>query len=166
MDWEERQRERAQSAVPFLLTRRGDKEGVTLAGLHRVAVAASGGAEGGLDGVVRDGEMGEEVVLVVREGEGEVVRTLSGRALSVNGDVADELIDDVLAGTVRLPGGPASSAAAVLGPLPGWVGHPRLRYARALVVDGLGWGELGEHRVHYDDVLGLTVELARRWPVR
>ncbi|MGW9283226.1 CRISPR-associated helicase Cas3' [Streptomyces diastaticus] len=166
VEWEERQRERAQSAVPFLLTRRGDKEGVTLAGLHRVAVAASGGAEGGLDGVVRDGEMGEEVVLVVREGEGEVVRTLSGRALSVNGDVADELIDDVLAGTVRLPGGPASSAAAVLGPLPGWVGHPRLRYARALVVDGLGWGELGEHRVHYDDVLGLTVELAPRWPVR
>ncbi|MFE5734206.1 CRISPR-associated helicase Cas3' [Streptomyces sp. NPDC056528] len=156
--WETAQRRRTERAEPYLLTRRGEKGGATLAGLHHVSLPGAG-RDGGLDAVVRDGAPRVEVVLVAHDGA--TYRTLSGRALSVNGDVADELVDDVLGGTVRLPSGPASEAAETLCPLPGWLGDPRLRYSRALVLDGDGAGTLGDHHVRYDDALGLTVVLSK-----
>ncbi|MGW5331232.1 CRISPR-associated helicase Cas3' [Streptomyces bauhiniae] len=156
--WAEAQRQRADNATRFLLTRRGDKEGRTLAGLHTVSLPGNG-RDTDLDAVVRDGEPSAEVILVIHDGT--TYRTLSGRALTVNGDVAEELLDDVLAGTVRLPSGAASEAAGTLGPLPGWLGHPRLRYTPALVLDAHGEGALGEHGVRYDHELGLAVTLAR-----
>ncbi|MFF8831496.1 CRISPR-associated helicase Cas3' [Streptomyces sp. NPDC015131] len=155
--WETEQRRRAEEAERYLLTRRGDKEGATLAGLHEVSLPETG-LDGELDAVVRDGEPSAEVVLVTHDGA--TYRTLSGRALSANGDVADDLLDDVLGGAVRLPGGPASKAAETLRPLPGWMGDPRLRYSRALVLDGERAGQLGDHQVRYDDALGLTVVLS------
>ncbi|MGW1837125.1 CRISPR-associated helicase Cas3' [Streptomyces sp. NPDC002067] len=151
--WERSQAERADKALGFLLTRRGDKEGVTLAGLHYAAVPG-GGSDDAVGAVVRDGEFGAEAVLVVHDGA--TYRTLSGRALTVNGDVPDALLDDVLGGTVRLPVAWTAEAERRLRPLPGWLGHPRLRYSPALVLDTGGNAVLGEHRLHYDEMVGLS----------
>ncbi|MEU0986021.1 CRISPR-associated helicase Cas3' [Streptomyces sp. NPDC005953] len=154
-DWETEQRERAEKAAVYLLTRAGDREGETLAGLHYASVPG-GGRDTDLDAVVRDGEPSTEVILVVRDGD--TYRTLSGRALTVNGDVSDELLDDVLGGTVRLP--PRYTDEAVrLPPLPGWLGHPRLRYSPALVLDAEHRSAaLADRILRYDHALGLVEE--------
>jgi len=153
--WEAEQRERAERAAGCLLTRRGDREGATLAGLHYVSLPGAGG-DSDLDAVVRDGEPSAEVILVVRDGE--VYRTLSGRVLGVNGDVPEALLDEVLAGTVRLPPRYTPQVAEQLRPLPGWLGHSRLRFTPALVLDGQRGCVLGERRLSYDDELGLVEE--------
>ncbi|MFI5755167.1 CRISPR-associated helicase Cas3' [Streptomyces sp. NPDC051569] len=153
--WETEQRERAAAAAEYLLTRRGDKEGTTLAGLHYVSVPG-GGRDTDLDAVVRDGEAGAEVIVVIEDAE--MYRTLSGRALTVNGDVSDHLLDDVLGGTVRLPTHVSAEAVQQLGPLPGWLGHPRLRYSQALVLDSRRGAVLAGRRLRYDDELGLLEE--------
>ncbi|NJP42312.1 CRISPR-associated helicase Cas3' [Streptomyces sp. PRB2-1] len=149
-EWQKEQRDRADRATPYLLTRRGDKEGPTLAGLH--AGPGSGGRA-----PVRDGEMGLEAVLVYGGANGTAYRTLSRRALTVNGDVAEDMLDDVLAGTVRLPPPCTKDAVEELRPLPGWLAHPRLRYTPALVLDGNGCARVGRHLLSYDDELGLSV---------
>jgi CRISPR-associated endonuclease/helicase Cas3 len=150
-EWQKEQRNRADQATPYLLTRRGDKEGPTLAGLH-------GGPGGRSRAPVRDGEMGLEAVLVYGSAQGTAYRTLSRRALTVNGDVAEDMLDDVLAGTVRLPPQCTEDAVKELRPLPGWLAHPRLRYSPALVLDGNGCASVGKHLLTYDDELGLSVE--------
>lgn len=153
--WEDEQRERAEKAATYLLTRRGDREGDTLAGLHYAAVPG-GGRDTDMDAVVRDGDPSVEVILVRHDGA--TYRTLSGRSLTVNGDVPDALLDDVLGSTVRLP--PRyTEAAQLLTPLPGWLGHPRLRYSPALV---LGTDHrsapLADRILSYDHQLGLEEE--------
>ncbi|MET9292827.1 CRISPR-associated helicase Cas3' [Streptomyces sp. NPDC003077] len=153
LEWKTEQHLRAGRATPYLLTRRGDKEGVTLDGLHHIAVPGTGG-DTDLDAVVRDGEPSLEVVIMLHDGA--VYRTLSGRALSVNGDVPDALFDEVLGGTVRLPPALTKAAADRLVPLPGWLGHPRLRYVPALVLDAQGNAVIGDHRLRYDGILGLV----------
>ncbi|MEU2687193.1 CRISPR-associated helicase Cas3' [Streptomyces hygroscopicus] len=153
--WETEQRERAGKAAAYLLTRRGDREGATLAGLHYVAVPG-GGRDTDLDAVVRDGEPSLEVIAVLQDGER--YRTLTGRALTCNGDVPDDLLDEVLAGTVRLPASYTKEAAGQLTPLPGWLGHPRLRYAQALVLDAQRSVVVGDRRLRYDQDLGLVEE--------
>jgi CRISPR-associated endonuclease/helicase Cas3 len=150
-EWQKEQRNRADKATPHLLTRRGDKEGPTLAGLH-------GGAGSRGKAPVRDGEMGVEAVLVYGGADAVAYRTLSRRALTVNGDVAEGMLDDVLAGTVRLPVQCTEDAVEELRPLPGWLAHPRLRYTPALVLDSSGVAKLGKHLLTYDDELGLSVE--------
>ncbi|WP_329021437.1 CRISPR-associated helicase Cas3' [Streptomyces sp. NBC_00690] len=154
-EWETEQRKRAAKAAGFLLTRAGDREGETLAGLHYASVPG-GGRDTDLDAVVRDGAPSTEVILVVRDGE--TYRTLSGRALTVNGEVSDEQLDDVLGGTVRLP--PRYTDAAVrLPPLPGWLSHPRLRYSPALVLDAEHRSApLADRILRYDHMLGLVEE--------
>ncbi|KNB53583.1 CRISPR-associated helicase/endonuclease Cas3 [Streptomyces caatingaensis] len=161
IQWETEQQKRSDNASPFLLTRRGDKEGTTLAGLHHFAVpGASSDAQ--LDVLVRDGDPSVEVVLVSHEND--VYFTLAGRALTANGDVSsDELLDDVLAGTVRLPSHFTNRIATKqamddLRPLPGWLAHPRLRYSRALVLDTQHNVTLGDRRLRYDSQLGLLDE--------
>lgn len=149
-DWRKEQRDRADTASPYLLTRRGDKESPTLAGLH-------GGAGSGRRAPVRDGDTGLEAVLIRGGTHGTAYRALSGRALTVNGDVPDGMLDDVLAGTVRLPPQCTEDAARELRPLPAWIGHPRLRYAPALVLDSDGSACVGEYLLTYDDELGLIV---------
>ncbi|GGO98596.1 CRISPR-associated helicase Cas3' [Wenjunlia tyrosinilytica] len=151
--WEGEQRDRAARAASYVLTRRGDREGATLSGLHFAAVAGAGG-DAGLDAVVRDGDRSVEVVVVVQEGG--VYRTLSGRALTVNGDVAEDLLEEVLGGTVRLPARYTAEASRELVPLPGWLGHPRLRYSRALVLDWRRGAVLAGRCLRYDDDLGLV----------
>ncbi|WP_258037227.1 CRISPR-associated helicase Cas3' [Streptomyces sp. SM14] len=149
--------ERAEAAAEFLLSRRGDRESATLAALHRAALPASDDA-GVLQAVVRDGDPSVEVILVVGTEGG--YRTLSGRALTVNGDVAEGLLDDVLAGTVRLPPSCTEAVARELMPLPGWRGDARLRYSPALVLDTQGSATLGDRTVRYDADLGLVMEAA------
>ncbi|MBB0244753.1 CRISPR-associated helicase Cas3' [Streptomyces alkaliphilus] len=150
--WEDTERKRADRAAGSLLTRRGDREGSTLAGLH-VAGRAESGGDATVEWLVRDGDPTVEVIVVVREGG--VLHTLSGRALSVNGDVPDELLEDLLGGTVRLPSSLTEAAMEELRPLPAWFGHARLRYCPALVLDHGRGTALGKYEVDYDEELGL-----------
>ncbi|NKZ05529.1 CRISPR-associated helicase/endonuclease Cas3 [Actinomadura latina] len=157
-DWEDRQRTRAESAEPFLLTRAGEHTRPTLEGLHR------GGARGDLSqeqhrAVVRDGDRSIEVVLVRRDDHG--FRALSGRSLGTNGEASRDVLDDVLGGTVRLPAKLTETAEDALGPLDGWRDHPWLRYSRALPMDSSGVARLGDHLVSYDPFLGLVVRESR-----
>ncbi|WP_435195431.1 CRISPR-associated helicase Cas3' [Streptomyces sp. NRRL F-5630] len=150
---ESQDRARAENARGFLLTGPGEHERRTLAGLH-YGGATAGGDEGALQAAVRDGDESVEVVLVRRDGDDGVFRTLAGRALSVNGDVAPEVLEEVLGSVVRLPAS-FTEAAAGLTPLPGWHGHPWLGRSRALVLDASGRVRLGDFAVAYDEVLGL-----------
>ncbi|MDI5964916.1 CRISPR-associated helicase Cas3' [Streptantibioticus silvisoli] len=149
--WTRKQLSRADEAAGLLLTRRGEHERPTLAGLHDGAVGTRSGTQA--EALVRDGEMGVEVVLVV--GDEERWTTLNGRVLGPNGVVADEVLDDLLSGAVRLPA-KFTAVAAELRPLPGWLQHPWLRYSRALVLDGERRTLLGGIPVSYDDRLGLV----------
>ena len=154
-EWELRQAGRRDSAAGYLLSRRGEIEAPTLAGLHFGGLK-DGLAQGQFEALVRDGDPSLEAVLVVRDERG--VHAVSGRRLGPNGEVTAGLVDDVLAGTVRLPASLTKAAADLLGPLPGWRDHPWLRYSRALVLEGEGFTALGEYRVRYDETLGLVVE--------
>ncbi|MFJ3840591.1 CRISPR-associated helicase Cas3' [Streptomyces sp. NPDC090054] len=149
----DRDRVRAERAREFLLTPGGERERRTLAGLHYGGFTAGGG-EDALGAAVRDGDESVEVVLVVRDGDEAAFRTLAGRALSVNGDVAPELLEEVLGSMVRLPSA-LTQPALELHPLPGWHGHPWLRRCRALVLDASGMARLGDFIVSYDERFGL-----------
>lgn len=156
-EWDSRQRRRAESAEPYLLTRRGEHESPTLEGLHYAAAQGSLGEEQ-FQALVRDGKRTLEVVLV-HGADG--FHTIAGRRLGPNGEVAAELVDEVLGGTVRLPAALTPAAKQELKPLPGWRDHPWLRHSLALVLDHQGATELGGHRVRYDDELGLVVDAPR-----
>jgi CRISPR-associated endonuclease/helicase Cas3 len=106
--------------------------------------------------LVRDGERSVEVVMVRRDGRG--FSTLKGRSLGVNGDASADLVEEVLAATVRLPSRLTQVAERDLTPLDGWRDHPWLRYSRALILDEQGRAAIGDHMVRYDDSLGLVVE--------
>ncbi|MDQ1034860.1 CRISPR-associated endonuclease/helicase Cas3 [Streptomyces sp. V3I8] len=150
---ESRDRMRAENARQFLLTAPGEYEKRTLAGLH-YGGSTTGSDEGSLQAAVRDGDESVEVVLVVREEGDAVFRTLAGRALSVNGEVAPDVLEEVLGSAVRLPS-KLTQVASQLRPLPGWHGHPWLRHSRALVLDGSCSIRLGDLTVSYDDEFGL-----------
>ncbi|WP_217998454.1 CRISPR-associated helicase Cas3' [Actinomadura rubrobrunea] len=158
-DWVARQRARAESAEPFLLSRRGEHTRPTLEGLHRGSTR-DGLSEEHHRAMVRDGEPGIEVVMVRRDDHG--YRTLSGRWLGVHGDASRDVLDDVLGGTVRLPTALTEEAERTLAPLEGWRDHPWLRYSRALVLDASGVARIGDHVVRYDRLLGLVEESRRR----
>ncbi len=158
-EWETRQRARAESAEPFLLTRTGEHTRPTLAGLHR------GGPGDNLSeeqhrAVVRDGDRSIEVVLVRRDERG--YRALSGKALGPNGEASRDVLDDVLGGTVRLPAKLTEAAEDGLVPLDGWRDHPWLRYSRALTLDESDTARLGDYVLRYDRLLGLVVDGPRR----
>ncbi|MFJ7996901.1 CRISPR-associated helicase Cas3' [Streptomyces sp. NPDC096310] len=161
--WEGKQRQRADNAADCLLTRRGDKEGTTLSGLHYSSVPGTG-RDTDLDAVVRDSEAGTEVIVVIQDGE--TYRTLAGRALTVNGDVPDALLEEVLGGTVRLPPRYTAAAALELAPLPGWLGHPRLGYSPALVLDSGCGAVLADRVLRYEHDLGLVEEKVPAGPGR
>lgn len=156
-DWEGRQAERREKAAQYLLTRAGEHGAPTLAGLHFGAHSRLN--EGQFEALVRDGERSAEVVLVRRGEDG--FRAATGRKLGPNGEVAAELVDDVLAGTVRLPASLTEAAEQALGPLAGWRDHPWLRYSLALELDEHGEAALGDVRLRYDDLLGLVVSGGR-----
>ncbi|MEV6982386.1 CRISPR-associated helicase Cas3' [Sphaerisporangium sp. NPDC051017] len=155
-EWQADQQERAKSAEHFLLTRRGEHASPTLDGLHYGAAYGSV-TEEKLQAVVRDGDPSVEVVLVRHDGRG--YRTLGGRWLGVNGEArSDDLLEEVLGATVRLPPTLTKPAEDELAPLDGWRDHPWLKRTRALVVDELDVRSLGEYSVRYDKQLGFVVD--------
>ncbi|MFB7383389.1 CRISPR-associated helicase Cas3' [Kitasatospora purpeofusca] len=156
-DWEVRQAERREAAAQFLLTRAGEHGEPTLAGLHFGAHGKL--AEGQFEALVRDGDRSAEVVLVRRAEDG--FHAMTGRGLGPNGEVAAELLDDVLSGTVRLSANLTAAAEQALGPLAGWRDHPWLRYSLALELDEHGQATLGDFRLRYDGDLGLVVSGGR-----
>lgn len=160
-EWEARQAKRRAEAAQYVLTRAGEHGALTLEGLH--VGAHSKLVEGQFEALVRDGDRSAEVVLVHRTGGGEV-RAVTGRKLGPNGEVAAEMLDDVLSGTVRLPAKLTTAAEQELGPLPGWRDHPWLRYSLALELDESGAAVLGDYQLHYDDQLGLVVTGGRPYP--
>ncbi|MFI6367972.1 CRISPR-associated helicase Cas3' [Nocardia sp. NPDC050630] len=150
--WSDEQQQRVDTAAHFVLTRLGEHENPTLEGLHR----GSGSYVSDEDVRLRDGEEGIEVVLV--RGDDRGFRSENKHRLGPNGEVTDEVLDDVLGGTLRLPPKLREAALESLRPLDGWRDHPWLRYGRALVLDGDGRGIVGDCRVRYGDSLGLVVE--------
>lgn len=148
--WTADQQKRADTAAQFVLTRLGEHEYPTLEGLHRGEYVNDD------DVRVRDGDEAIEVILVRQDDRG--YRTENRRRLGPNGEVVAEVLDDVLGGTLRLPGKLRRSALESLRPLDGWRDDPWLRYSRALVLDCDGQGAVGEFSVRYDAELGLVVE--------
>ncbi|MFF9864220.1 CRISPR-associated helicase Cas3' [Streptomyces sp. NPDC013953] len=156
--WRAQEEKREKLAEGFLLTRPREWGSPTLEGLHYAGSRAASEEE--LDAVVRDGQRSVEVVIVRRSADG--YRALDGTWIGVHGEVDDEMVvGRLLGGIVRLPARLTESAEAKetgLAALPGWAGHPWLRYARALILADDGTALLGGERVSYDDVLGLVVE--------
>ncbi|WUD70252.1 CRISPR-associated helicase Cas3' [Streptomyces sp. NBC_00510] len=152
--WWAREAERARNAEAFLLTRPREWAAPTLQGLHYGSNRAH--TEEELDAVVRDGESSVEVVIVRRDPAG--YAALDGTRLGPHGEALDDaVVERALGGTVRLPARLTEAAVKELSALPGWSGHPWLRYARALVLEE-GTAVLGGDRVSYDEVAGLVVQ--------
>lgn len=141
-------------AVPFRLARADQHGHKTLQGLHDVRDEAYGTEEAVR---VRDGDMGQELVLVV-EGHDEF-RTIDGLRLGPNGDAGRDRVEEVLGASVRLPisfaGAPDVQA---LRPLPGWEGDPWLGHFPALRLDDNSSARLGGRALRYDKALGLVIE--------
>ncbi|MER5621600.1 CRISPR-associated helicase Cas3' [Streptosporangium sp. NPDC002544] len=154
--WEHKQQERAHSAEQYLLTRAGEHTNPTLDGLHYGAAHGSV-AEEKLQAVVRDGDRSLEVVLIRRDDRG--YRTLAGRWLGVNGEaLSEDLLEEVLGATVRLPAKLTDPAERELSPLDGWRDHPWLKRTRALILHAESASPLGDYALRYDERLGLVVE--------
>ncbi|MFD9793363.1 CRISPR-associated helicase Cas3' [Streptomyces sp. NPDC059070] len=153
--WQAKEQQREKSAEDFLLTRPREWGAATLEGLHYAGRRAA--SEDDLDAVVRDSQRSVEVLIVRRSPGG--YRAVDGTWMGVHGEVDDEVaVGRLLGGTVRLPPRLAEAAETELAPLPGWTGHPWLRYARALVLEEDGMAVLGTERVGYDEVLGLVAD--------
>ncbi|MET9241271.1 CRISPR-associated helicase Cas3' [Nonomuraea sp. NPDC003709] len=162
--WTAQQEERARSAEHFLLTRAGEHTNGTLDSLHYGAAPGSL-AEHRLEAVVRDGERSLEVILVREDQRG--YHTLAGRWLGVNGEaLSDDVVEEVLGATVRLPSKLTEPAERELAPLDGWRSHPWLKHSRALKLTADTPTTLGEYHVRYDEKLGLLVDGGSRRPPR
>jgi CRISPR-associated endonuclease/helicase Cas3 len=165
-EWSDREQRREANAGAFLLSGESNLGSATLDGLHERSTAPLTDDEK-VAAVVRDGEESVEVVLVRHGPTGYL--TLGGRTLGPNGDVAvhdDDVLEEVVGATVRLPARKDITAAAQaeLTPLPGWRRtrddrsdrhDPWLQRARALVLDEDLAAELGRYRLTYNHEVGL-----------
>lgn len=128
---------------------------LTLEGLHSGSEAVEGSV------LVRDGGIGEEVILVMDGDHG--YRTVDGLNLGPNGDSARERPEEVLGSSVRLPQRVADSQAVKnLTGLAGWKDDPWLGRSRVVLLDVNGRGSIGEWRVSYQENLGLVIEGSQR----
>lgn len=154
--WDQKVSDGRAKAQSYRLTRAGHRSTPTLENLS--------GAPASIRDVdtyvnVREGDSGEEVLLVVRASGR--YRTLAGVDLGIYGErVRDLDIRDVLGDTVRLPGrnGALNAAARELPTLPDWHDHPWLARTHVLVLDDAHAGTLDDKRVHYTPTTGLTLE--------
>ncbi|GLZ28135.1 CRISPR-associated helicase/endonuclease Cas3 [Lentzea sp. NBRC 105346] len=152
-EWEHSERERAEKASQYLLSAPDEWTAATLAGLSYAHVAGAQ-EQAQLDALVRDGEESVEVVVLRHGTHG--YSTYRGVRLGMHGERGPELLDDVVAGTVRLPASLTTAALENLTPLPQWHHHPWLKHTRALILrDDEAPVELGNHLVSYDGDLGL-----------
>ena len=147
---------RAALAGEHLLVPEGHWTARTLAGLHDIGSTGSAGDDE-LRARVRDGEDTLAVVLLRRTDRG--METMNRKWLGLAGEHGPAVVDDVLAGTVRLPAR-LTGAGLDLGTLPEWQDRPPLRWLRVLVLNSDGVVGLDGHHVRYDGQLGLTVERA------
>ena len=155
------QAERARSAEQFLLTRANEHTRATLDGLHYGAATGSL-AEDKLQAVVRDGDRSVEVILV--RGDDRGYRTLGGRWLGVNGEaLSEELLEEVLGATVRLPAKLSELAERDLSPLDGWRDHPWLKRAWRWSWTNRETARSAKYKVRYEMRLGLVVEGGPQW---
>ncbi|WP_033027571.1 CRISPR-associated endonuclease Cas3'' [Streptomyces rimosus] len=156
-EWRDVRDRRADQARRLLLSRRGNGEGGTLAGLHYVAAPVLRGGRG-LSALVRGEQPSAEAVVVVREAG--AYRMLSGTALGDGGGVPAELVDELLTHTMELPAKYAPMEPVVLRPLAAWVKdkHGRLKNRNALVLDARHRVVLAGRRLRYDADLGLVDE--------
>lgn len=161
--WFGRQKERERCAEKYLLSVSGESNAATLAGLHRLETTGFTDDEE-LSAVVRDGEPTVEAVLVRRTERG--YTTLRGVRIGVNGEASEDLIDEVLGGTTRLPPKLTALAKENLRPLSGWLGDTWLKHSLALILEREGTAQLGDYSIAYDDELGLTVEAGPTRPLR
>ncbi|MGV9534011.1 CRISPR-associated helicase Cas3' [Streptosporangium sandarakinum] len=160
-EWQANQGKRARSAEDYLLTRRNEHTSPTLDGLHYGA-AYGRVTDETLQAVVRDGDPSMEVVLIRRDDRG--YRTLGGRWLGVNGEaLSQELLEEVLGATVRLPPKLTQAAERDLAPLDGWRDHPWLKHTRVVILDETGAAALDAYMLRYDEELGLIVDGGPQW---
>ncbi|TDD77886.1 CRISPR-associated helicase Cas3' [Actinomadura darangshiensis] len=157
--WAKVQQQRAENAQPFLLSRFGEHERPTLAGVH-IGASKEGLGDEKFQALVRDGEPSIEAILVRHDGAR--FSTLQGRRIAVTGEEPPpELLDELLGATVRLPSSLTRSAEQELSLLDGWRDHPWLRHSRALIIPESGIATVGEAQVSYDESLGLVVRRNR-----
>ena len=126
----------------------------TLEGLHERGEASEDWVR------VRDGDTGEEVVVVV-EGDGGY-RTVDGLHLGPNGDAARDRPEDVLGACVQLPSYLAAEPdVRALAPLPGGLGDPWVGRSRALRLGPDGCAQFGDWAISYREDIGLLIERSR-----
>lgn len=158
------QRSKAQS---YVLTRPGTSKAVTLAGLN-LAGLRTGDVERHVR--VRDGEEGEEVVLLRSDDRG--LFTLDWTRLGLHGEEVRsrhgkerrELLLTILGGTVRVPYRDAYAPALdALRPLPEWREDPWLGRQKVAILGSDHRAALGDSgwTLSYDAELGLKLEQHR-----
>ncbi|SER20544.1 CRISPR-associated helicase Cas3' [Actinokineospora terrae] len=158
--WEDRETTRAETAANYLLSAPGQWSVPTLAGLHYAPVRGTQ-EQTELDALVRDGEESIEVVLLRHGTRG--YSTYRGKRLGSHGELGPDLLEDVLAGTVRLPASLTSAALRELRPLPEWSRHPWLKHTLVLLLpDGGDPVSLGDRLVSYRRDLGLVVRRSEK----
>lgn len=156
-EWQVAQQRRHDAAQPYLLAARGHLTAPDLEGLHTGGDASTKDIEGRVR--VRDGDDGEEVVLLRRDDVG--YRALDGGDLGPNADAGPQHLASVLGGTVRLPMRHGlSEAIRAAGTFPPWVGHPWLGRSHVVLLEQ-GAAEIGGWVLRYDQAVGLTIERGR-----
>ncbi|HWO61543.1 MAG TPA: CRISPR-associated helicase Cas3', partial [Umezawaea sp.] len=152
-EWKRDERERAEKASVFLLSAPHEWTEPTLQGLSYAHIQGAQD-QARLEALVRDGDESVEVVILRRGTHG--YSSYRGVRLGVHGERGPELLDDVMASTVRLPAGLTSAALGTLTSLPEWSRHPWLKHVRALILrDDRTQVQLGNRLVSYDQDLGL-----------
>ena len=145
---------RRARAEPFRLSRADQRGHKTLEGLHDVRDNVHGTEEAVR---VRDGDMGQELILVVEGHDG--LRTVDGLRLGPNGDAGRDRVEEVLGASLRLPISFAGTPdVQALRPLPGWEGDPWLGRFPALRLDDNSCARLGDRVLRYDRALGLVTD--------
>ncbi|WNV85004.1 CRISPR-associated helicase Cas3' [Umezawaea sp. Da 62-37] len=153
-EWDRDERERAEKAGVFLLSAPHEWTEPTLQGLSYAHTQGTHD-QTRLDALVRDGDESVEVVILRHGTHG--YSSYRGVRLGMHGELGPELLDDVMAGTVRLPASLTTVALGALVSLPEWNRHPWLKYVRALVLhDDRTPVALGTRLVSYDRDLGLV----------
>jgi CRISPR-associated endonuclease/helicase Cas3 len=150
-EWVDEVEARRRHAERFRLTSEDERGRQTLEGLHVRGQSDEQHVR------VRDGDMGEEVVVVV-EVNGSY-RTVDGLPLGPTGEAARDRPQDVLGASVRLPRYLVDEPEVQgLAALPGWRGDPWLGRSRALRLDPEGPTRLGKWALAYSQDRGLLIE--------
>lgn len=145
---------RVADAAKYVLAGAAGVTARTLDGLHDLDAGDVADEDSAGRVLVRDGDMGVEVLLVNATEDG--YRTVSGTRVGRNGEAVEQPTQ-IAADLVRLPARLSKRAADELGPLPAWDDHPWLRHVRVLCATSDDSRALQGVEVGYDRTLGLTI---------